>query len=137
VAELSADSIESLARLAELTSQAGDWKLTRNYALRWLAVNPLAPEPHRRAADAAEHLADFPLAIASHQALLAMDPIDPAEIHLRLATVLQRAGDLPAAKRHALLALEETPRFRAAQRRLLEIVAEMERSGINASEAKP
>src|SRR5262249_23309238 len=30
VAELSAESIESFARLAELTSQAGDWDLTRN-----------------------------------------------------------------------------------------------------------
>jgi tetratricopeptide (TPR) repeat protein len=137
VAELSADSIESFARLAELTAQAGDWKLTRNHVLRWLAVDPLAPEPHRRAAEAAEHLGDFPLAIASQKALLAMDPIDPAEIHLRLATVLQRAGDLPAAKRHALLALEETPRFRAAQRRLLDIVAQMERDESNASEAKP
>jgi tetratricopeptide (TPR) repeat protein len=137
VAELSADSIESFARLAELTSQAGDWKLTRNHVLRWLAVDPLAPEPHRRAAEAAEHLDDFPLAIASQKALLAMDPIDPAEIHLRLATVLQRAGNLPAAKRHALLALEETPRFRAAQRRLLDIVAQMERDESNASEAKP
>jgi tetratricopeptide (TPR) repeat protein len=137
MAELSADSVESFARLTELTSQAGDWDLTRNYALRWLAVNPLTPEPHRRAAEAAEHLDDLSLAIASHKALLAMDPIDPAEIHLRLATVLQRSGDLAAAKRHALLALEETPRFRAAQRRLLEIVAEMERGGSNAAEAKP
>jgi tetratricopeptide (TPR) repeat protein len=137
VVELSADSVDSIARLTELTSQAGDWDLTRNYALRWLAVNPLTPEPHRRAAEAAEHLDDFRLAIASHKALLALDPIDPADIHLRLATVWQRSGDLPAARRHALLALEETPRFRAAQRRLLEIVAEMERGGSNAAEAKP
>ena len=45
----------------------------------------------------------------------------------RLATALQQSGDLAAAKRHALLALEETPRFRAAQRRLLEIVRQIER----------
>jgi tetratricopeptide (TPR) repeat protein len=120
-----------------LTSQAGDWELTRKYALRWLAVNPLHAEPHRRAAEAAGHLHDYPLAIASQRALLALDPIDPPEIHLRLATALQQAGDLPSAKRHALLALEETPRFRAAQQRLLEIVEAMERSGPSTTEVKP
>lgn len=137
VSELSADNIETFARLTELLAQAGEWDLTRKYALRWLAVNPLHAEPHRRAADAAEHLGDTALAIASQRALLQMDPIDPAEIHLRLATVLQKAGDLSAAKRHALLALEETPRFRAAQQRLLDIVGQAERNEKNPGKGKP
>lgn len=126
LAGLSADNSDALARLTEITSQAGDWELTRKYALRWLAVNPLRPEPHRRAAEAAEHLHDDALAVASHSALLQLDPIDPAEVHLRLARVLRQGGDLAAARRHVLLALEETPRFRAAQRLLLEIVRETE-----------
>ncbi len=122
LAELSADNMEMFARLTELTSAAEEWELTRKYAQRWLAVNPLQPAPHRRAAEAAEKLADDALAVGSYRALLLLEPIDPADLHLRLATVLQRSGDLAAAKRHALLALEETPRFRAAHKRLLEIV---------------
>jgi hypothetical protein len=48
-----------------------------------------------------------------------------------LAIALQEAGDLPAAKRHALLALDETPRFRAAHARLLEIVRAIEQNSGN------
>ncbi len=133
--ELSADNVDLFTRLTELTSQAGEWDLTRKYALRWLGVNPLHPEPHRRAAEAAEHLRDWALAAASNEALLQLDPIDPAEIHLRLAGVLQQTGDLLRAKRHALLALEETPRFREAQRRLLEIIHQIEGPRIPATGA--
>jgi tetratricopeptide (TPR) repeat protein len=122
LAGLADDDVEALARLTELAAAAGDWEATRKLALRWLAVNPLVAEPHRRAAAAAEALGDHALAVESYQALLLLSPFDPAQVHYQLATALQKAGDLLAAKRHALLALEETPRFRAAQRRLLEIV---------------
>jgi tetratricopeptide (TPR) repeat protein len=137
LAVIAADNVDMFARLTELTAQAGDWEATRKYALRWLAVNPLDPGPHRRAAEAAGHLHDLPLAIASYRALLELDPVDPAEIHVRLATVLQQAGELTAARRHALLALEETPRFRAAQRRLLDIVGEIERREPSTSAENP
>jgi tetratricopeptide (TPR) repeat protein len=90
--------------------------------LRWLAVNPLVPDPHRFAATAAEHLDDHALAFDSYEALLAQDPFDLADIHYRLASALNRAGDVARAKKHALLALEQTPRYREAQRLLLEIV---------------
>lgn len=56
-------------------------------------------------------------------ALLQMDPIDPADMHYRLGCALRRTGDLPAAKRHILMALEEAPRYGAAHRQLLEILA--------------
>ncbi|MCI0357519.1 MAG: tetratricopeptide repeat protein [Planctomycetaceae bacterium] len=132
LAELSADDVEMLARLTELTVEGGEWEATRKYALRWLAVNPLATEPHRRAAAAADALQDDALAVDSYRAILLLAPFDPAQAHLQLATALARVGDLPAAKRHALFALEETPRFRAAQRKLLEIV-----EAIGKNEDKP
>jgi tetratricopeptide (TPR) repeat protein len=115
--------VEVFARLAELGSQSGDWELTRECATRWLAVNPLVPEPHRLAAKAAEELKDDALAVASYRALLLMNPFDPAEAHYQLASALRRTGQLDEAKREVLLALEETPRYRAAQKLLLEIVA--------------
>ena len=132
LAELSADDVEMFARLTELTLAGSDWEATRKYSLRWLAANPLVPEPHRRAAVAAEALKDDALAVECYRGILLLEPFDPAQAHLQLATALERVGDLPEARRHALLALEETPRFRAAQRKLLEIV-----EAIGKNEDKP
>ncbi|MFN0056070.1 MAG: tetratricopeptide repeat protein [Planctomycetales bacterium] len=122
--ELTAANVAALDRLTELTAQTEAWDATRRYAQRWLAASPLQPAPYRKAALAAEKLEDAPLAIDSYRALLALDPVDPAELHWRLASVLRQTGDLDAARRHALLALEETPRFRPAQRLLVQIARE-------------
>ena len=133
LAKLTADDVEMFARLTELTAAAKDWEALRQYAGRWLAVNPLIPAPHRSAAAAAEALQDNTLAIESDRAILLLAPLDKAQAHLQLATALKRSGDMDGAKTHALLALEETPRFRAAQRLLIEIVDAM---GKNEKEAK-
>jgi tetratricopeptide (TPR) repeat protein len=129
LAELSDDNVDVFARLCELTAEAGEWDLLKKYALRWLAVSPLQPAPHRRAAEAARKLQDDSLAAASYEALLRLDPIDSADLHLRLAGIVERQGNLAGARRHALLALEEAPRFRAAHRRLLEITRRIDASG--------
>ena len=123
LAELSADDVAALARLSELASEAKDWPMTLKYATRLLAVNPLQRAPHRQVAAAAQATGNDALAIESYRALLLLEPADPAEIHFQLATLLQRTGELATAKRHALQALEEAPRYRAAHARLLEIVA--------------
>jgi hypothetical protein len=125
LAALVADDVEALSRLIELCTAAEDWEAVRRYALRWIAVNPLQPAAQRAAAAAAEHFGDGSLAIDSYRALLLLDPFDPAEIHLKLAGLYEQGADLPAARRHALLALEETPRFRAAHQRLLAIVEKL------------
>ncbi|MDB5391261.1 MAG: Tetratricopeptide repeat protein, partial [Planctomycetaceae bacterium] len=120
--ELSDDNVEAFSRLAQLTALTGEWELSRKYAQSWLAVNPLLPAPHRLAAAAAEKLKDETLAVDSYQAILLLNPVDTADLHLKLATAFQRKGDLLTAKRHALLAAEEAPRFRAAHRQLLAIL---------------
>jgi len=140
LAELSDDDVDMFSRLVELATDAEDWQAMQQHALRWLAVNPLTPAPHRAAASAAEARQDDQLAVESYRALLLLEPFDPAEIHLKLATLLEKTGDLPAAKRHALLALEQTPRYRAAHQRLLAIVRKMEQnagqeSGITSQES--
>lgn len=126
LAELSDDNLEMLSRMTALTIEAGQWTLAKEYAQRWLAVNPLQPQPHRAAAAAAEKLNDDDLAIDSYRALLLLDPIDAGEIHLRMASALQSKGDLQEAKRHALLAVDEAPRFRAAHQLLLEIITDID-----------
>lgn len=132
IADLSADHTVAYQRLVELATEREDWDGVRRNSQRLLAVNPLLPAPHRSLVQAAEHLKDDQLATSSLQALLQMDPIDPADMHYRLGCALRRTGDMPAAKRQILMALEEAPRFRAAHRQLLEILAEM-----NENEASP
>ena len=109
-------------------SGEGLWQAARKHILRSLAVNPLAPATHRRAAAAAEKLADRELAIASYRALLLLDTFDAADTHYKLATLLHQQGNLLEAKRHTLLALEDAPRYRDAQKLLLEIVAALPKS---------
>lgn len=125
LAALTADNTEALTRLAELAIVAEDWPALRKYADRLLAIQPLRPATYRWLATAAEHTDDAPAALSAWRALLALDPIDPAEAHYQLARLLRKTGDLAAAKRQALMALEEAPRYRAAQRELLAIVREM------------
>ncbi len=122
LATMTDDRIDLLDRLTQVALEAKDWEAARKYGIQWLAINPLQAEPHRRLARAAAELKDFPLAIESRTALLRLDPFDKAQSHYELAAILHAQGDRPAARRHVLAALEETPRFRAAQKLLLEIV---------------
>ncbi len=140
IAELTADQVAAYQRLVDLATEREDWAEVRKNGQRLIAVNPLLPAPHRSLVQAAEHLQDDQLATSSLTALLQMDPVDPADMHYRLGGALRRTGDLPAAKRQTLIALEEAPRFRAAHRQLLEILAEMddnEASPAATTEAKP
>jgi tetratricopeptide (TPR) repeat protein len=123
--ELTNNDLGAYSRLAALAAEEQDWTTMRDMANRWLAVNPLQPAVHRLAADAAEKMGDHLLAVASFESLLALDPIDPPAIHLQLATVLEGQNSLREARRHALLALEETPRFAAAHERLQSVTKKL------------
>lgn len=126
LAAISADDVDAFSRLMELASLANDWPATIKYGDRLLAVNPLKKAPYRQLAAAAEKTANDALAIESYRALLRLDAVDPADLHYQLATHMRRQGDLNEAKRHALQALEEAPRYRAAQRELLAIVRQID-----------
>ncbi len=113
---------DAYLRLMELAEASQDWKVVTQNAERFLAVNPLLPQPYRFLGRASEELGDTPQAIVAYQNLLQLDPPDPATVHFRLATLHHNRND-PAAKRHALQALEEAPRFRDAHRLLLELAS--------------
>lgn len=122
---LTDDDLDAFLRLAEIGEGVKDWNLVKMSAQKAMAVNPMLPAPHRSAAKGAEETGDDLLAIASYGALLKLDPFDVAELELRLAKALQRQGNLPAAKRHVLLALSEAPRYRAAHQLLLELESKL------------
>ena len=52
--------------------------------------------------------------------LLLLNPADPVDLHFRLASALVDISP-DEAKRHALQALEDAPRFRAAQNLLVRL----------------
>ena len=113
-------ALEAYARLMELAALRKDWKRVLENTDRYLAVNPLVPPPYRSLALASEALDQTAPAIQAYRLLLRLDPPDPAEVHYRLARLLQQTGDA-GAKRQVLEALEEAPRFRDAHRLLLQI----------------
>ena len=117
------DAKTALLRLIELQSLSEDWRGASASVHRLLEVNPLLPQAQKARAISSEHLGDIVDAIQGLKAWLLMDPDDPAEAHFRLAKLLNATGD-PAAKTHVLAALEAAPRFREAQRLLLNIVRE-------------
>jgi tetratricopeptide (TPR) repeat protein len=116
------DFADLFSRLIELSRQRKDWTAVTNYAERMLAINPLSPVPHRALGEAGVALGNNAMAITAYKKLLALDPPDPTETHFQLAKLLHARGDAEAeAKRNLLQALEEAPRFRDAQRLLLDL----------------
>ncbi|MCH7989469.1 MAG: hypothetical protein IID46_10040, partial [Planctomycetes bacterium] len=115
-----ADAVYPCLRIIELGIRQKNWELVERCAQHAIAVNPLLPQPYRGLTQAAEKTGKTDDAIDAYRALLAIGPADLADIHYRLALLLQQQND-PQAKRHVLSALEQAPRFRAAHKLLLKI----------------
>ena len=129
-ASISSDHLPTFLRVMELAAQRKDWATVATTGRRALAVNPLSPQPWRLLAQAALAANDHAMGVKANRVLLRMDPPDPAQTHFELATHLAALND-PNAKRHVLMALEEAPRFRAAQELLLKL------NGTNNGAAQP
>jgi tetratricopeptide (TPR) repeat protein len=122
------DAQEVFLRLMELAAAAGDWEAAARSADRVLAVRPMTATAYRtlgRALEerAANDKAAADGAVAAFRNVLRLEPADPADVHLRLARLL-RKRDPKAARRHAVDALAEAPRFREAHKLLLELHGE-------------
>ncbi len=122
LARIESNAVGAYLRLMELDTTAQDWTAAARNAQRFLAVNPLVPQPYRCLAKASQELGHDVEAVQSYETLLLLNPPDPADVHYRLALLHKKAGN-PAAKRQVLQALEEAPRFRDAHRLLLELTA--------------
>jgi hypothetical protein len=104
----------------ELSEAAADWRGVARSADQYLAAKPLVPLPYRFLAEASEQLGETGPAIRAYRALLELEPPDLAAVHFNLARLLRNVGE-PGARRQALQALEEAPRYPAALRLLLQI----------------
>ncbi|MEM0896019.1 MAG: hypothetical protein AAGJ79_03970 [Verrucomicrobiota bacterium] len=121
-AQRDADADRAFLRLIEIGLEEKDWALVQKNARRQLALNPLLRDPHRALGVAAQEQGKTKDAIVAFDSLLALDPVNPADAHFRLAQ-LHRESDVARSKRHALQAIEEAPRFRSAHRLLLDLDA--------------
>lgn len=119
--EVDDEAIDAYLRLAELAAAEKDWPTVARNCERYLAVNPLVAPPYRYLAQAAAETGDESTAVVAWRTLIQLDVPDRADAHFKLAQVLQRRDERAAARRHAVLALEETPRFREALHLLLEL----------------
>jgi tetratricopeptide (TPR) repeat protein len=122
LAATDADAFGSFERLAELAADAGSWEEVRQRAEQMIGVNPLQPVSQQWLARAAEKQQDPVAMIASHNALLQMEPADPAAVFLKLALAHEQLGDRTLAKRRVLQALNEAPRYREAHQVLLRLI---------------
>ncbi|MGO8700633.1 MAG: peptidase MA family metallohydrolase [Limisphaerales bacterium] len=122
LASRESDFVDLEIRLIELYSAQKDWPAVIDHANRLLAINPLISTPYRALAAAGVAAGRTDVATGAYRHLLLLDPTDPAQAHYDLARLLHSRGGVESeAKRHLLQALEEAPRFRDAQRLLLEI----------------
>jgi len=138
LAELSDDAADAYTRLIELCLEDEDWTAAMAQAERLMAVNPLIVLPHEAVARAARQLGDDARAVDALRALVELEPIDPADVHFRLARSLLAVGDVAAARRETLKSLEEAPRFLAAHQQLLDIVGRSASAAeSNATDAAP
>ncbi|HZL41826.1 MAG TPA: tetratricopeptide repeat protein [Verrucomicrobiae bacterium] len=116
------DFADVFLRLIELSEAGKNWPAAAKYAERLLSINPLVSAPYRALGEAGVALGRPDQAILGYRKLLLLDPPDPVQAHFELARLLHQSGgsDIEA-KRHVLEALEEAPRFRDAQRLLLDL----------------
>jgi tetratricopeptide (TPR) repeat protein len=123
----SSDAQAAFLRLMELAVTAGDWSAAARWADRVLAVKPMTATAYRSLGRALEERANdkgaADAAVSAFRNVLRLEPTDPADVHLRLARLL-RKRDPKAARRHAVDALAEAPRFREAQQLLLDLHGE-------------
>ena len=108
-------------RLASLDEQLGDRAAAARWLERALCIDPSEPSVHLRLAELYDSLGDAAGLVRARRSVLDLDPVDRPEALYQLARAHQKAGDVAAARRAVLEALELAPRFRRAQTLLLEL----------------
>lgn len=106
-------------RLARLRRATGDAKGALAALERTLFITPFDPSVHDSVAVIAAALEEYPTAIRSRRALVALQPTDRVEALYQLALVYAASGDATSARREVLRALDLAPNYEKAQELLL------------------
>jgi tetratricopeptide (TPR) repeat protein len=106
---------------ADLRERLNDRAGAASALERAVYIDPRDPALHERLANLFGRVGEWKRAVRERQAVVALDPVDRAEAYYQLAQAMYRAGDLAAARREVLRALELAPAFEKAQDLLLQI----------------
>ena len=115
-------AIDAARRLAALAEEAGDERRRRRAYALIVELDPFDAEPHRALGRLAMAEGDTPTAVREFSVALAAEPVDRVAAHVDLAESQVAAGDLDAARRQVIAALEIAPTYERAQELLLHIV---------------
>ena len=115
--EAFAENIAAADAMFELGDRAGAF--TGYDRAVW--INPFDRSAHLKLAELSALMGERRTAIRERRALLALDPTDRVEALYQLALAYADAGDMVAARREVLRALEQAPNYSKAQDLLLRI----------------
>jgi hypothetical protein len=119
--EKSPDGYPLILRLLEDEAREENWSRVLELGEHALAIQPLLPAAHDYVVNASVALEQPDKGLASLKALATMNPVDPAKLYYQTAKAWLASDDRDQAKRYTLMALEEAPRYRDAQKLLLEL----------------
>lgn len=111
----------TIKTLAKYLEEAGNKKEAAAVLERLNYIYPMDPEQHRMLGDLWLDQGNIPGAIQELRAVLARNPLDPAQAHYDLARAYSLNHQPNQAKDEVLAALETAPGFRPAQKLLLEL----------------
>ncbi len=131
----SSEGLNAYLRLVDIDMKAGNWKELLKNSNRVIAINPFLKQAYWSRGQAWEGLGEKEKAVASYRRMLALKPVNPAEVNFRLARSLQPSDPLQA-KRHILDALADAPRYRDARKLLLKMAKSESVSGAPKAGAK-
>ena len=107
--------------LGSVLEALGDTAEAANALERAVYIDPRDVGLHQRLAGLYGALGNWRKAVRERRAVVALAPPDMAEAYYQLALAWYQAGDLTAARREALRALDVAPAYEAAQDLLLQI----------------
>jgi tetratricopeptide (TPR) repeat protein len=114
-------NVSTLKKLAALEQESGNSTQAENTLSKLNYIYPEDEETHRRLGGLLLNRGNASGAIREYQAVLQLQPGDPAESHYDLAKALSAAHRMGEAKDQILLALEAAPDFKPAQQLLLQL----------------
>jgi tetratricopeptide (TPR) repeat protein len=112
---------EAAMEEARLRQDMGDAAGERNALARAVEIFPYDPDQHARLAELHAAAGDTGGAVRERRAVLALDPVDRAQAHFRLAEALLSDGDRGEARTQVLRALEIAPTYEPALEFLLRL----------------
>ena len=114
-------SPKQIKLLSANLEEAGRKKEAADALERLNFIYPMDPEQHQKLGDLWLDQGNAAGAIREYQAVLARNPVDPAQAHFNLARAYRSNHQAELAKDEVLAALEIAPGFRPAQKLLLEL----------------